>query len=66
MRIEPFRASRTHYPLRQRRAKLVIEPGMTAKNYWRDLWHYRELIYFLAWRDTVVRYKQTASASPGR
>ena len=40
-------------------AKLVIEPGMTAKNYWRDLWHYRELIYFLAWRDTVVRYKQT-------
>ena len=36
-------------------AKLVIEPGMTAKNYWRDLWHYRELIYFLAWRDTVVR-----------
>src|SRR6202035_177866 len=41
-------------------AKLVIEPGMTAKNYWRDLWHYRELVYFLAWRDTVVRYKQTA------
>jgi lipopolysaccharide transport system permease protein len=38
---------------------LVIEPGMTAKNYWRDLWHYRELIYFLAWRDTAVRYKQT-------
>jgi lipopolysaccharide transport system permease protein len=41
-------------------ARLVIEAGMTAKNYWRDLWHYRELIYFLAWRDTVVRYKQTA------
>ena len=40
-------------------ATLVIEPGMTAKNYWRDLWHYRELIYFLAWRDTAVRYKQT-------
>jgi lipopolysaccharide transport system permease protein len=39
--------------------RLVIEPGMTAKNYWRDLWHYRELIYFLAWRDTAVRYKQT-------
>jgi len=39
--------------------KLVIEPGTTAKNYWRDLWRYRELIYFLAWRDTVVRYKQT-------
>jgi lipopolysaccharide transport system permease protein len=42
-----------------RTTKLIIEPGMTAKNYWRDLWHYRELIYFLAWRDTVVRYKQT-------
>jgi lipopolysaccharide transport system permease protein len=40
-------------------ATLVIEPGMTARNYWRDLWHYRELVYFLAWRDTVVRYKQT-------
>src|SRR5712691_2375503 len=39
--------------------KLVIEPGMTAKNYWRDLWHYRELLYFLAWRDVAVRYKQT-------
>jgi lipopolysaccharide transport system permease protein len=40
--------------------KLVIAPGMTAKNYWRDLWQYRELMYFLAWRDIVVRYKQTA------
>lgn len=39
---------------------LVIEPGMAAKHYWRDLWHFRELVYFLAWRDTVVRYKQTA------
>jgi lipopolysaccharide transport system permease protein len=25
----------------------------------RDLWHYRELLYFLAWRDFKVRYKQT-------
>jgi lipopolysaccharide transport system permease protein len=40
--------------------KLVIAPGMTARNYWRDLWQYRELMYFLAWRDIVVRYKQTA------
>jgi lipopolysaccharide transport system permease protein len=40
-------------------AKLVIEPGVTIKNYWLDLWHYRELLYFLAWRDTAVRYKQT-------
>lgn len=26
----------------------------------RDLWAYRELLYFLAWRDVKVRYKQTA------
>jgi len=39
--------------------KLVIEPGLAAKHYWRDLWHYRELLYFLAWRDLSVRYKQT-------
>jgi lipopolysaccharide transport system permease protein len=37
----------------------VIEPGQSRKNYWRDLWRYRELFYFLAWRDILVRYKQT-------
>lgn len=26
----------------------------------RELWEYRELLYFLAWRDVKVRYKQTA------
>ena len=40
--------------------KLVIEPGMASAHYWRDLWRYRELLYFLAWRDLAVRYKQTA------
>lgn len=39
---------------------LVIEAGKTEKQYWRDLWQYRELFYFLAWRDILVRYKQTA------
>jgi len=39
--------------------ELIIEPGRTERNYWRDLWHYRELFYFLAWRDILVRYKQT-------
>ena len=39
---------------------LVIEPGRSKKNYWNDLWHFRELFLFLAWRDIVVRYKQTA------
>lgn len=39
---------------------LVIEAGRTERHYWRDLWRYRELFYFLAWRDILVRYKQTA------
>ena len=38
---------------------LVIEAGKTERQYWRDLWRYRELFYFLAWRDVLVRYKQT-------
>lgn len=38
---------------------LIIEPGRIEKNYWRDLWRYRELFYILAWRDFKVRYKQT-------
>src|SRR5437762_1127199 len=38
---------------------LWIEAGRAEKNYWRDLWRYRELFYFLAWRDILVRYKQT-------
>lgn len=40
--------------------KLVIEAGRTEQQYWKDLWRYRELFYFLAWRDILVRYKQTA------
>lgn len=39
--------------------QLIIEPGRTEKNYWKDLWRYRELFYILAWRDVKVRYKQT-------
>jgi lipopolysaccharide transport system permease protein len=38
---------------------LVIEAGRTERHYWADLWRYRELFYFLAWRDILVRYKQT-------
>jgi lipopolysaccharide transport system permease protein len=40
--------------------ELLIEAGRSEKQYWRDLWRYRELFYFLAWRDILVRYKQTA------
>jgi len=38
---------------------LLIEAGRVERHYWRDLWRYRELMYFLAWRDVKVRYKQT-------
>ena len=38
---------------------IVIEAGRTEKNYWADLWSYRELLLILAWRDVSVRYKQT-------
>jgi lipopolysaccharide transport system permease protein len=39
----------------------VIEPrsGWLAINL-KELWRYRELLYFLTWRDVKVRYKQTA------
>ncbi len=39
--------------------RIVIEPGRTEKNYWKDLWRYRELFYILSWRDVKVKYKQT-------
>ncbi len=38
---------------------LILEPGRSEKNYWADLWRYRELFYILSWRDVRVRYKQT-------
>lgn len=41
-------------------AELVIEAGRKDSQYWKDIWQYRELFYFLAWRDIIVRYKQTA------
>ena len=40
-------------------AELILEAGRTESHYWRDLWRYRELLGFLAWRDIKVRYKQT-------
>jgi lipopolysaccharide transport system permease protein len=39
--------------------EITIEAGKAERQYWRDLWRYRELFYFLAWRDILVRYKQT-------
>jgi lipopolysaccharide transport system permease protein len=39
--------------------EILIRAGRTERQYWQDLWKYRELFYFLAWRDILVRYKQT-------
>jgi lipopolysaccharide transport system permease protein len=39
--------------------EVVIRQGIGERHYWRDLWAKRELIYFLAWRDVIVKYKQT-------
>src|SRR5258708_21488818 len=39
--------------------ELILESGRAERNYWRDLWDYRELFAVLAWRDVAVRYKQT-------
>ncbi|HPL67575.1 MAG TPA: ABC transporter permease [Smithellaceae bacterium] len=47
------------FSTRSKESLLVIESGRTEKNYWADLWRYRELFAILAWRDLSVRYKQT-------
>ncbi|MEI8290492.1 MAG: ABC transporter permease [Verrucomicrobiota bacterium] len=39
--------------------EVIIESGKTERHYWADLWRYRELFFFLSWRDILVRYKQT-------
>lgn len=38
---------------------LVIEAGKSSHHYWMDIWRYRDLFFFLVWRDILVRYKQT-------
>lgn len=38
---------------------LIIEAGKSERHYFADLWRFRELFYFISWRDILVRYKQT-------
>ena len=45
---------------RQAERILILESGRAERNYWSDLWFYRELFAILAWRDFAIRYKQTA------
>jgi lipopolysaccharide transport system permease protein len=46
--------------LQSEASEIIIESGRGEKNYWRDLWRFRELLGYLAWRDIKVRYQQTA------
>ena len=46
-------------PIAEREIVTIIEAGRAERNYWADLWRYRELFAILAWRDVSVRYKQT-------
>jgi len=46
-------------PPRDAERMLILEAGRAERNYWSDLWRYRELFAVLAWRDVSVRYKQT-------
>ena len=39
--------------------RLILEAGRADRQYWLDLWRYRELFFILAWRDVAIRYKQT-------
>ena len=36
-----------------------IQKGQQRREYWKRFWAYRELLYFLARRDFVVKYRQT-------
>jgi len=54
---EPAPRHRSRDPLLDR--LIVIDAGHTARNYWSDLWRYRDLFMILAWRDLAVRHKQT-------
>lgn len=54
-----MRSTMSRFSRSPRQRELVISADRTTHKYWQDLWRYRELFYFLAWRDILVRYKQT-------
>src|ERR1700751_715466 len=39
--------------------RVIIEPSNQNTRYFKDIWEFKGLFYFLAWRDVRVRYKQT-------
>lgn len=58
--MSPLQRSRPRkHPISRSEQLLVLEPNRIERQYWIDLWRYRELFGILAWRDVAVRYKQT-------
>ncbi len=49
--LQPAKKQESHIVIEPNRSWLRLDLG--------DLWRYRELLFFLAWRDIKVRYKQT-------
>jgi lipopolysaccharide transport system permease protein len=49
--LQPVKTQESHIVIEPSRSWLRLDLG--------DLWRYRELLFFLAWRDIKVRYKQT-------
>jgi lipopolysaccharide transport system permease protein len=39
--------------------QILIDSNSIRNHYWSELWRYRDLLFFLSWRDILVRYKQT-------
>jgi len=58
LRITAPRSPQNPFPL-SHPDELVIEADRQEAQYWTDIWRYRELFVFFAWRDIIVRYKQT-------
>jgi lipopolysaccharide transport system permease protein len=58
-RVRDAAELRSPHASRTASEETVIAAGKSGKRYLRDLWRYRELFLFLAWRDLLVRYKQT-------
>lgn len=46
-------------PRTEEKFDLEILPRQKVRHYWKELWKYRELFFFLSWRDLLVQYKQT-------
>jgi len=39
--------------------EIIIEPRKAEKNYWKDVYRYHQLFFFMAWKEFLIRYKQT-------